>query len=241
MLIAARNGFAAGGKLSAKSYIQDGLVAMWDGIENAGWGVHDASLGKILDLSGNGHDITMPSTWSLGDNYIYCNSRNVNFNITSSELSNIIANGMTAELVIKDIGQEANFGWSAYGGIGVSFKASTNTVLISLAFNNSGGGVGNNGTIYSNFAAASKYNHAIACSAAIGGPCVVYNSGERINYKSDLGAMRGDAYNIIQCFHSWGSTTKESLFYSVRFYSRALTAEEIAANYAVDKARFNLP
>lgn len=26
---------------TASDYIQDGLIAMWDGIENAGWGVHD--------------------------------------------------------------------------------------------------------------------------------------------------------------------------------------------------------
>ena len=29
--------------------------------------------------------------------------------------------------------------------------------------------------------------------------------------------------------------------HSIRIYSRALTAAEIAANYAIDKARFNLP
>ena len=29
-------------------------------------------------------------------------------------------------------------------------------------------------------------------------------------------------------------------FCSLRVYSRALTADEVAANYAVDKARFNL-
>ena len=29
--------------------------------------------------------------------------------------------------------------------------------------------------------------------------------------------------------------------YSLRLYSRALTAAEIAANYAIDKERFNLP
>jgi hypothetical protein len=30
-------------------------------------------------------------------------------------------------------------------------------------------------------------------------------------------------------------------YYSLRLYSRALTASEIAANYTIDKARFNLP
>ena len=59
MLIAARNSFTSGGKLSAKSYVQDGLIAMWDGIENAGWGVHDPNATVWKDLSGNGYDLTM--------------------------------------------------------------------------------------------------------------------------------------------------------------------------------------
>ena len=29
--------------------------------------------------------------------------------------------------------------------------------------------------------------------------------------------------------------------YNLRLYSRALTADEIASNYAVDKARFGIP
>ena len=29
-------------------------------------------------------------------------------------------------------------------------------------------------------------------------------------------------------------------FRNIRLYSRALTADEIAANYAIDKARFNI-
>lgn len=37
-------------------YITDGLVAMWDGIWNAGWGVHSAFPDKWVDLTGNGND-----------------------------------------------------------------------------------------------------------------------------------------------------------------------------------------
>lgn len=36
---------------TASDYIQDGILAMWDGIENAGWGVH-VSEGKWIDLIG---------------------------------------------------------------------------------------------------------------------------------------------------------------------------------------------
>lgn len=35
---------------TAKDYVQDGLVAMWDGIENAGWGVHDSNATVWKDL-----------------------------------------------------------------------------------------------------------------------------------------------------------------------------------------------
>jgi hypothetical protein len=38
---------------SAKSYIQDGLIAMWDGIENVGYGVHDENATVWKDLVGN--------------------------------------------------------------------------------------------------------------------------------------------------------------------------------------------
>ena len=32
MLLGARNFFMGGGAITARSYIQDGLIAMWDGI-----------------------------------------------------------------------------------------------------------------------------------------------------------------------------------------------------------------
>ena len=45
MLIAARESFAAAArKPTARDYVQDELVAMWDGKENAGWGQHNASV-----------------------------------------------------------------------------------------------------------------------------------------------------------------------------------------------------
>lgn len=34
---------------SARKYLQDGLVAHWDAIENAGYGVHNAEVIRELD------------------------------------------------------------------------------------------------------------------------------------------------------------------------------------------------
>lgn len=39
--------------LSARSYVREGLVGQWDGEENAGFGVHDATSEKWADLSGH--------------------------------------------------------------------------------------------------------------------------------------------------------------------------------------------
>lgn len=74
MLLGARTAMWGGKRLpyvSAKEYIingvsEDGLVAMWDGIENAGWGVHtsDTSLAGV-DLSGNGYNLEVNSLCTL--------------------------------------------------------------------------------------------------------------------------------------------------------------------------------
>lgn len=47
--------------LDAHSYVQKGLVACYDGIDNAGTGVHDSTAATWADLSGNGFDGTLAS------------------------------------------------------------------------------------------------------------------------------------------------------------------------------------
>ena len=44
----------------AHAYVTSGLVAQWDGIDNAGTGSHDATATTWKDLSGNGHDASRP-------------------------------------------------------------------------------------------------------------------------------------------------------------------------------------
>jgi hypothetical protein len=45
----------------------------------------------------------------------------------------------------------------------------------------------------------------------------------------------------IAAIFSGNSPNANQRIYCTRIYSRALTSAEIAANYAIDKARFNLP
>ena len=53
--------------ISARSYVNDGLIAMWDGIENAGWGQHNSSATTWKDLIGTNDLDTMNSN-TFGDN-----------------------------------------------------------------------------------------------------------------------------------------------------------------------------
>ena len=44
------------------AYVTDGLVLRYDAIDNAGVGVHSDSPSVWADLSGNGHDLTLPAS-----------------------------------------------------------------------------------------------------------------------------------------------------------------------------------
>jgi len=57
---------------SASSYSTNGLIGHWDAIENAGVGVHDASVTHWCDLSGQTGDfIVKPSVAQFTDNGLY--------------------------------------------------------------------------------------------------------------------------------------------------------------------------
>lgn len=64
--VGARHVFAAEAHektYTAADYVQDGLIAHWDGIENVGYGLHDDNPTYWVDLTGGGAD------WILEDQY----------------------------------------------------------------------------------------------------------------------------------------------------------------------------
>ena len=64
--LTAQHAAAANAVPTARSYVQDGLVAMWDGIENAGWGVHDNNATNWVDLVGGASIVGRPF-WTYSD------------------------------------------------------------------------------------------------------------------------------------------------------------------------------
>jgi hypothetical protein len=228
-MIAARQvafGKAAGKGLSAKDYIQDGLVAMWDGIENAGWGVHDSAATVWKDLVGD-HDATINGgIW--GSNCWNCGNNNATFDGT------LFGGDFSVEFVF-------------FGDASESQQYATTLT--------------NKKDSYSWFRRDGAYWEAkILGGNSYRSPLAPFiekpfyhihrdSEFDRIGYHDASSITERETnYNATAADTTWqigGNQTRylgdSARYYALRIYNRALTAEEIAHNYEIDRVRFNLP
>ena len=235
---------AARRKPTARSYVQDGLVAMWDGIENAGWGVHDSAATTWKDLAG-ARDAFVINGGGFDSNSFTNNALENTPAWFSQALG--VAESRTIEFVFRLQATSAN-GY-AIGCAGGTVMASADKVdsthggLYGVCFE-SNGSVIHFGNSYKYSIPIDKsisvaYDYSVK-SAYINGKATLplgvtaystYDVYGRNRVPSIGGFAPGAQYNNFFVGH----------IYRIAYYSRALTADEIAANYAVDKARFNLP
>lgn len=249
MLIAARNAMMAGGKLSAKSYVQDGLVAMWDGIENVRWGVHDASATVWTDLVGGRVSHSFSSSEIVEDNAVITQSSKLVLVDDFEAEANAIS-----VLTVQRVAQEVVQGSSnaAASGVNVCSKRFGTTMYfrhVSLTLDN-GYGCGPMGFSFAPyFGCFGKGRYIPSDTYPLQSRTMVVGANN-----NPIAAYEGTTQLAPWGRGlTWGSAstdTEVSIAVGpggryrnccIRVYSRALTADEIAANYAVDKTRFNLP
>jgi len=229
-MLAARGVFLAARrnrKPTAKSYVQDGLIAMWDGIENAGWGTHDANATTWKDLSGNGYDLTPHGNVSWQSN-------SARFDGASYFRRAAISGVAVAECVFA---RRVPTGFFVVFQNNFSCLIGLNNNFICLAPTN-----GSNMTYYRNTyqPILDTMTHQLSCNYlswtmskdGVEQTPVGTNANGAVGNYLQLGA---------RVFNNAVGGYFDGDLYTVRLYSRAPTAAEIAANYAVDKARFNLP
>ena len=200
---------------TARDYVQDGLVAMWDGIENAGWGVHDQNATTCVDIVGGVHafrGISEPMAFVVGTGSQF-------FDIDTTDAT-------TIEWLWRDSGTTRNC------------QIYTHTKSNSLRYQ-----VSDVRTTYTSYQIR-YWNGAEQVSIypmnkTVRAGAVTYSDGV-FNVYGD-GLVRGTYSDASASESTYFSASKETAFNCIRIYSRALTADEIAANYAIDKARFNLP
>ena len=242
MLINMRNGLMSGGGLSAKSYVQDGLVAMWDGIENAGWGVHDANATTWKDLTGNEYDVNLSSAAKFVDNAMEVTALQTNVAIGTKAMPRN-DNGYHYEIVCSYDGTLSNKGIVIFtGGGGDSTIAYSSVVLYAWAqYSRKGFVFGNPATLYrantdytftgvhqgSGTHDFSSYDGVVSDAVSFSNTiitrltrsAVAFGTGEDATTRMPVGFR----------------------VHALRIYQSRLSEADRLANYAVDKARFNLP
>ena len=223
MMIAARNSFLMGGGGPTpwqNPYVTNGLIAMWDGEWNAGGGVHDANATTWLDLSGNGNDLDITAgTWAA-DHFV-CNG-------ASGGKTGFIDGVLTLEAVAKITAtNDYRFAIGLHtSGSNFDRYFGTNRTLIN--FYSNGPGVPLRVGVVESYG----FDYVVGAIYKNGGP--VAPAGNGTYYP------KGQATGVVLGASAGGGYPFGGEIYAIRLYSRALTAAEVAANYAVDAARFGL-
>lgn len=212
-------------------YVTNGLIAMWDAVWNAGPGAHVANMTEWLPCAGTTKLVRgkMAGTMATGVNYVFTDGTGTSGDMLhASPAIPYSAQGWTIEHVcrIDTLRSGATIGCCFWGGGGL-YLSGYLTYWTSK---------------YGSYAFASGLSTARAHGYTIERDANVMRGfwdGARTSIAdktfSDIPA--GSATAAIQ-----NSTNRGILrSHCIRLYSRALTAAEIAANYAIDKERFGLP
>lgn len=263
-MIAARQiafGKGASKGISAKSYVQDGLVAMWDGIENAGWGVHDESAMTWVDLSPSGCDMTnQQGEFSDGfrwlDNcFLQTDTSERRFFGRIGNIPQVIVDAVNSgDITVEGVQKHLRSGDA--GCLLSQLEGTKNRFsILSPVFGGKAAFMEPWVTYSVDYGLTKDTAPLIAVAPAY--VCVRKTSGGVVSSRcivgggvydatgtvgNDVGMIADGRLAIASMGASvfWNARATASGIYAVRVYNRALTAEEIAYNYNIDKARFGL-
>lgn len=235
-------------------YVADGLVAWWDGLWNAGIGKHTTSLMAWIDLVGGDALTAYGPALSIDSNAVHIVKGGGATYLRSEDTRyvNLLLTGrFTIEMVFASPGYT---GGDLVGASPISIQAGAARQFV-YDIRTTGTTVGgvlqyrqNGWTSEANritnvtidFSKPHTYvfrdNGNNACAFGLDGAMTAFfrtGSGLTTTANVRLGLNQYDA--------TTGTSKENYVFYCIRIYNRALTAQEIAANYAVDKERFNLP
>jgi len=218
--------------IGSSSYVQSGLIAHWDGIENAGVGKHDAAATVWKDLK-NGREFSLTGVTVEDDRLVFAGTSSSYGLLPLADTTatfNVVGAGGTIEVVLR----------SADGASAVALQSTTASGVVISRFNTC-----------SIFSISSKpystwywktetntvsvgYSSATPVSIAANGSDKAF-SDKKEYWGSDnsTGTMIGTRVSRNN-YHFKGS------IYAIRLYDRALTDEERLANARVDSMRFHI-
>lgn len=211
---------------TAADYIQDGLVCMWDGIENAGYGLHDDEANTWVDLTGHGFDLPIAGESIMPTAVRFANTHRAIYD-------SIVFNGyaITMQCVIDRLETTGNFcilgfGFSTYRiftgsptGYGCRFGSSYSTKEVN--------GVVNSISMFRDDGDTSFYLYNGEDYVARVG------SDHKLSISSNTLNINGE--------NPYGNYRNVFSAHCIRLYNRTLSPDEIKYNYLIDKIRFDLP
>lgn len=210
---------------TSKSYVQDGLIAQWDGIDNVlldGVRLHDANAEVWSDLTGNGNDFAVGSYWGTQlDSW-------TDTSLKAKSCYNVPCNKSCSDYVTIEICAKHNQMYQCLFNSGDGLKKFIAVMNNSVQFYNAG-------NMNYDIGKAAFFQAAAVHSPTVSSPVVYTNGVPTARISSD----------------SWGDNTAGTClgrgvdnyqftgeYYAIRLYNRALTPEELAKNAKIDAVRF---
>lgn len=225
-------------------YVTDGLIAMWDGIWNTSFNNHDQNATTWIDLVGNNVVTTTATTapTTLDNGFRFNGSQY--FTVTPDD--NIKSVGTNQHDITVEIGFNANpqntsnqgllgFGTSSARNIWMFFgnpPTSTSSTLNAQLQNSSSLRLWYSRGV---FPSGTK-RHVVfsSSSTTISG----WLDGIKLSSTPTIGRQTSLGTSFIGRIGGYNNFYGD--IYFIRIYNRALTEDEIAANYAVDKIRYGI-
>lgn len=232
-------------KIDADSYIQDGLCAQWDAIDNVGTGTHDPSA-KIWKDRVGGIEVNIDGKGSYVDNnrLVLTNtaefsglSAAITLNPVTVDTSLMLTEGLAANAcrdvwsVKKRCLMQADSRYKNYTSFSLATleTAEFGYLYYYNVYN------GTTSPVYSQLTQFHTYSAVFETNKAM----TPYYDGVLKTMRQDLKWSDSQSSVGKGSPDGTGKFSGKAAYHSFRFYNRKLTAEEIAYNAAVDRVRFN--
>lgn len=244
---------------ASAAYVRRGLVAQYDGIDNAGTGTHDSAATTWADLSGNGNDGTCASqlTWNGSDGWSVsgdCKPVTLGTAIaeTMATMNFTINVACTPSMIDKRMAYFSQYNGSAsYGSASVEHQKSTGKLRLFRTKKSASDTTGNFDWISTATASAGSFisfAYTIAPSK-----CSLYKDGvsAQTYITRSFGPSLATTESVIggevqrsgrtstSDYTSGYGITFQGTYNAFRLYGVVLTADEIAWNAGLDAVRFN--
>ena len=234
MLVAARAGAWAKSGYTAKDYVQDGLVAMYDLKENAGFGVYDESATKWTNLANGLPASDSGFIFTPGGAYV---TTTKNFSVPPFSLFNHTIEARISRFA--DTNQNHGISVTQYMSLNGGSSGTR-------GFQTQRYPINTRQYIYEIFGSCiapinivpeDKHTLSATFDYDLTSKSIIryYIDGDLVKESIENGVLTQATQNVYAQFR------QNNYLDRLNMYSRVLTADEIAHNYAIDKARFSLP